>query len=167
MSYYLTAIKLAVTLFVVQSVLVPYVSIGNAQPDLMLLLAAAYGFYRGPVAGAGMGFGAGFLQDLLTTQVFGTQALTKCIAGYACGSAKRTLAGESIIWHASAGFLVSFLGASAHYFVLFIVGFEIPTQIGFLEVIIPSAIYNAAVAVFFFRAVERMIEPRSEFARAV
>jgi len=59
------------------------------RPDLVLLLVVAAARAGGPDAGAGYGFAAGLLLDLLGDHPAGVAALVLTAVGYSCGLSRR------------------------------------------------------------------------------
>lgn len=80
--------RLSVALFVVVAVqftLLDSVRLDSAHPDVVFMTAAAAGYVGGPERGAGVGFAAGLLADLLMPTTFGLSALVGCLVGFAAG----------------------------------------------------------------------------------
>jgi rod shape-determining protein MreD len=138
---------------------------GGAVGDLVLVAAVAVGLLHGRVAGLLAGTAAGLLQDALGGGMLGLSGLGKCIAGYAAG-----VAGTQFIvtqWM-SRGLL--FLGASLVNSACFIglsvlLGlrrYDNPT----LEVAV-QAVFNAAVGVLLFYAIELMPVAREHWNAAL
>jgi rod shape-determining protein MreD len=89
-----TAVVLAMALCL-QVAVVPWLSIGGAQFDLMVLVGVAAGLAGGPERGARVGFVAGMLWDLVIVGPLGLSALAYCLAGYFVGSAQRSVVGPT------------------------------------------------------------------------
>ena len=71
----------------VQVTLLSRLGLPGATPDLVLVVVLALAFVRGPTAGAGIGFGAGLLVDVIPPAdgPLGLSALLLALAGYAAG----------------------------------------------------------------------------------
>lgn len=82
-------LRLGVVLFVAlalhQSLFVT-VRVGDAHPQVMLLVAVAAGLLGGAEEGALVGFGAGLLSDLFVQTPLGLSALAFALVGFAVGS---------------------------------------------------------------------------------
>lgn len=68
-----------------QITIVPRMSILGIQPDVTVLLLVLLAMRRGPITGTMVGFGLGFLQDLLVPERLGMNMLAKSLTGYALG----------------------------------------------------------------------------------
>ena len=81
-----------VTAYLVQVAFLGDIQLLGVHPDIMLLVAVAAGLCGGPARGAGIGFLAGLLVDLVMPGRIGTTALAFSLVGFASG-----LIGESVI----------------------------------------------------------------------
>lgn len=72
-------------LYVLQSSLMPLISVHGVSADLLLLLSVSFGFIKGPRLGVLMGFCLGLMQDLATGTFFGVNTFTKMSVGFICG----------------------------------------------------------------------------------
>lgn len=70
---------------VLQTSLFAYVPLFGALPELTLLVAIAIALEEGPEWGAGAGFVAGLLIDLIGALPMGISALSYCLVGYFVG----------------------------------------------------------------------------------
>lgn len=59
--------------------------------DLPLLAVYCYALLNGEAFGAAAGLGVGFLQDAVTTGIFGFHMLTRTIMGYGVGATKEKI----------------------------------------------------------------------------
>lgn len=78
--------------FVLQVGVVTDLGLFGVHPELMLLLAICAGIVGGPVRGAGVGFAAGLLGDLMLQGPLGVSALAFALVGFAAGAA-----GEAVL----------------------------------------------------------------------
>ena len=76
-------------LYVIQSSLLPFISIHGISADLLLLFVVSLSFQKGRRNGALIGFLSGLLQDLATGTFFGINVFIKMIVGYVCGRFSR------------------------------------------------------------------------------
>jgi rod shape-determining protein MreD len=111
-----TAIVLVLALLLQVAVL-PWLTIGGAQIDVMVLVGIAAGLTGGPERGARVGFMAGLLWDLVVSGPFGLSALAYCLAGYFVGSAQRSVVGPTW-WAPIPGAALAAGGATAFYAVI-------------------------------------------------
>jgi len=80
------------TVFVLQIGVFSDLRLFGVHPDTMLLLAICAGLSVGAVRGAGIGFAAGLLSDLLLPGALGTSALAFALVGFAVG-----MAGDAVL----------------------------------------------------------------------
>jgi len=132
--------------FLIQTAVVPFLKIGGIQPDLVLIVIAVYAFIEGPVVGTVTGFVGGLLQDLVTIRNMGLSALSKTIAGYLAGLAKKNVASENLALPVIAVFLISLSTQTIYILLSFLVGDAIPFQKIFFRIIAPRAIYDGLLA---------------------
>lgn len=91
--FFFTIFTLIIGMFV-QFVLMRYLSIYGAAPQLLLLSVVAFGFLCGPVMGEAFGFMWGLITDAMGVSLFGLNAFVLTLAGYLAGSLRRRVASE-------------------------------------------------------------------------
>ena len=72
----LALVVLAIISLLLQSTILPYLTVGGVTPDLILVLAVLYSIFQGPKRGALMGFILGLMEDLFLGRFIGMKALT-------------------------------------------------------------------------------------------
>lgn len=82
---YVAYAVVALFLSVVHIVFLKYLAVQSVTPDLLLLLVVWAALVEGQYAGMIIGFGTGLLFDMLTTDVLGSNALAKTVAGFLAG----------------------------------------------------------------------------------
>ena len=82
---YIFAIVLFFPLLVIQSTLVPLLSVVGVIPDLMLILLVYFTLRSGQMHGTILGFVYGFLLDLITGNIFGSAMIAKTVSGFIAG----------------------------------------------------------------------------------
>lgn len=85
MERYVRSSLTALILLLLQTTIVPFLSLGYYQPDLLMIWVVYTAIRRGQIEAAVSGFAVGLLQDLTTTQFFGLAALAKTVSGFAAG----------------------------------------------------------------------------------
>lgn len=140
---------------VLQTTVVPFLHIGNARPDLLLMVTVSAGLIFGRVAGASFGFFSGLLWDLLTAQFFGMYTLAKLITGYIVGCFEKKVFKENPLLPVVAVFTATFI----HEFILYICAHMLDITAPFFsligQIIVPSAIYNCLVSPFVYFTILR------------
>lgn len=141
---------LLICAWIVQATIIPYLTIGFAEPDLILIVIATYAFLEGPTAGALAGFSGGLLQDMLLIRSIGLNILTKTLVGYLSGMVERTLFGSKSLLPMVAMFAVSVASQFFYISVSFIVGEQIEIWLALKSIILPSAAYTSIITLFIF-----------------
>ncbi len=85
MERFLRSAGLVLVLLIVQTTFIPYLSVSGFLPDILLPWLVYIALRRGQIEAAGYGFGAGLLQDLITTKFLGLAALSKTVCAFAAG----------------------------------------------------------------------------------
>ena len=75
----------ALLLFIVQVTVLPFFPLHGVTGDLLLLLAASYGFLKGRRLGVLAGFFLGLCHDLATGTFFGIHTFVDMTVGLCCG----------------------------------------------------------------------------------
>lgn len=136
-----------------QVILGRYLSLYDAQPQVLLLLVVANGFLLGPVMGVTLGFVWGILSDASGVRLFGINTFLLALAGYLSGQLRRRVASERMTSQ-----LVLSLVASLYYAVgvstLYRIFDESGRAFSFGHFIL-EAIYNALFVTVFFAFTER------------
>lgn len=151
---------LLIIAWLAQAAIVPLISIGSVQPDLILVVVAAQAIVGGPTTGALAGFFGGLLQDLLAPGSVGIGALVKTVIGYSLGRVDRILLGESAILPAIMIAVMSFISQSAYLGLLLLAGEPVYFASYLPGVILPSALYTAIIGLLIFPFLERWSMPR-------
>lgn len=136
-----------VTAAIVQTSVLPFLSVSAFRPDLLLLFTIAFALRDGLLSGLRVGFAAGVLTDLLLNESpVGLTALIFVGVGYAVGVARPFLAPDS--W--TAPVILSVMGTLvgvAGYGLLSAVLAEDPIAVGLiLQASVVSAVYALLLA---------------------
>lgn len=146
-----------VTAAILQTSLLPFLSVSGFRPDLLLLVTIAFSLRDGLLTGLRVGFAAGVLVDLLLNESpVGLTALVFVGVAYAIGVARPFLAPDS--W--TAPVILSVMGTLvgvAGYGLLSAVLAEDPIAIGLIvQASLVSAIYALLLAPVVFGLVRRL-----------
>lgn len=82
---YIFAIILFFPLLLLQSTLVPLISIVGVIPDLILILLVYFTLRMGQIHGTVLGFVYGFLLDMITGNILGSAMIAKTLSGFVTG----------------------------------------------------------------------------------
>jgi len=84
-SEYIWSIILFFPLLIIQTTIVPLISIRGVTPDLIMILLVFYSMRCGQIYGSVLGFSYGLLFDLITGSLLGSTMLSKTLAGFIAG----------------------------------------------------------------------------------
>jgi len=141
--------------------------VGDAHPRVLLLMAVAAGFLRGPERGALLGFGLGLLADLFVQTPFGLSALTYALVAFAVGGLQSGII-RSAWWIPSITALVaSFAGVVAYALLGALIGQPYSLSVHLVAVAGGVGAMNAVLAPLVVRAMSWALasEPVRAFAR--
>lgn len=82
---YIVAILLFFPLLLLQSTVVPLISIVGIIPDLILILLVYFTLRLGQMHGTILGFVFGFFLDIITGNIFGSAMIAKTVSGFVAG----------------------------------------------------------------------------------
>ena len=132
-------------LILVQTTLLPLLSIGGLVPDILLIGIIVLGIRQGAVAAIIAGCLIGFVQDAFVTHLFGLSSLTKSCGGFVAGYFSR----EKVKYNLQVTLGVVLATAVVHdtlYFFIFTFG----TSVGFFRMLfryaLPTSLYTLILA---------------------
>lgn len=82
---YLISILLFIPVLIIQTTVIPLISIGQIIPDLILILLVYYSITEGQIYGTVLGFVYGLVFDLVTGSLLGSTMIAKTVAGFVAG----------------------------------------------------------------------------------
>lgn len=143
---------LVILALVVQSTFAEKLSIFGIKPDLILIVLAYIGIFRGQIEGTLLGFAAGFLQDVYSPGHFGVNALAKSLIGFGVGYGHGRVVTENFAAQA----LIIFSATLVHDTIYFL--FYSGGDLGYSLVLIfryglPTAIYTALLGIALIRLI--------------
>ncbi len=143
--------------FAFQATVAPHMAVSGAEPDIVLIVTALYGFTYGPQIGAFAGFFGGLLGDLLAGPYVGLGLISKSMVGFFAGLVQRTIFVENILLPMLAIFIATWIHEFVYVAFMFLFGEVTPVKVLISSIILPSAIYNAILAPFVYGAVRRFM----------
>ena len=84
-SEYIIPVLIFFPVLVIQTTIIPLVSIAGVLPDLILVLLVFYSIKTGHIYGAVLGFIFGFFFDLITGSLLGSAMISKTLVGFIAG----------------------------------------------------------------------------------
>lgn len=82
---YIFSILLLIPVLIIQTTIVPLISIGQVIPDLILILLVYYSITEGQIYGTVLGFFYGLIFDLVTGSLLGSAMISKTVGGFVAG----------------------------------------------------------------------------------
>jgi rod shape-determining protein MreD len=149
---------LLVGTYIIQGAVVPHMSIAGVKPDVILIVAALFGFAYGPQIGGLAGFFGGLAGDLLSGSAVGIGILSKSVVGFFAGMVQRTIFVQSIFLPMLAIFIATWIHEFIYVGFLFLFGKTISIKILVLDIVLPSALYNALCTPPVFLFVRRFLD---------
>ncbi len=139
-----------------QSTVVPYLAIGWAKPDVILVIVVLVGLLYGPAQGALGGLCAGLLEDLFSGRFIGLFGLTRMLAGYLAGLVERRVYKEPFMVPMATSFVATVVCETLTYVILRLFGLAPGFGRSLIHVIGPAAVYNAIAAPILYRPLRRL-----------
>lgn len=82
---FIIAILIFFPVLLLQTTIIPLISIGTIAPNIIIILLVIYTVKIGQIFGTVLGFVFGFLFDLITGSILGSAMIAKTIAGFSAG----------------------------------------------------------------------------------
>lgn len=136
--------------FLLQSTLFEALSFASISPNLLIIVAAAFGFMRGKKEGLWIGFFCGLLLDIFYGNYIGFYALIYMYIGYFNGKFRKLFYPEDIklplLLIAGSDFVCNFVIYVLRFF------FRGKFHLGYylLHLMIPELVYTMLVAIFLY-----------------
>ncbi|MBI4733401.1 MAG: rod shape-determining protein MreD [Rubrobacteridae bacterium] len=160
-----SSVQLAIVIcvaFFVQATVAPHLSRMGAKPDIVLIVAALFGFAYGPQTGGLAGFFGGLLGDLLTGSAVGIGLMSKTVVGFFAGMVQRAIFVKSIILPMLAIFVATWIHEFIYVGFLFLFGNTTSIDTLIWNIVLPSAVYNAICTPPVFILVRRFLDFRQD-----
>jgi rod shape-determining protein MreD len=146
----------------VQTTVLPQLTLFGAAPDLVLLVTISMGLLEGPLAGAATGFAGGLLEDLLLTTVTGITALAYLLVGYAVGKIRPYVQSTSVLVPVTGIFIGTVAANLLLAALAVLLGSPTPAMERVLQAAMLMAVYNAIIAPFVYPVVRKAASFRTE-----
>ncbi len=150
MQLYLRYGAVTLALVVVQTVIVPFISVANTVPDVLLVWIVYVAVRQGQIAGTVTGFAAGLILDLLGGQFLGLGALSKTIAGFLAGYFYNENKIEQILGNTQF-LIIAALASFVHnavYYIIFVQGSSVSIFTAVFQFGLLSTVYTVVAALF-------------------
>lgn len=161
-------IVLAVTIivcFLLQCTIFKTLSIASISPNLMIVVAASFGFMRGKKEGLLVGFFCGVLMDIMFGNVLGFYALIYMYIGYVNGFFKRIFFPDEVKLPIALIALSDFLCNLIIYFVLFWFRGRFAFGYYLIHTILPELVYTMIIAIILYFVLLKINQKLEEIER--
>lgn len=136
--------------FVLQCTVFKAISFGGIVPNMMIVLAASFGFMRGERTGLLFGFFCGLLCDIFFGQVLGLYAMIYMYIGYLNGKFNRAFYPEDIKLPMVLILVSDLLYGLSCYFVFFMLRGRFHIGYYFINIILPEMVYTILVTMILY-----------------
>lgn len=153
MRRFFTSAALIISCFVLQSTVFKELEFGGIVPNLMIVLAASYGFMRGEKAGLLVGFFCGLLADIFFGGLLGLYAMIYMYIGYLNGKFNRIFYPEDIKLPLALILVSDFIYGIICYLTLFLLRGRFHFSYYFLNIILPEMVYTILVTLLLYPAI--------------
>jgi rod shape-determining protein MreD len=161
------AIVVPLVAALLQGSVVPFIVIGGARPNLVVLAAASWAVLAGPREAIWWAFLGGIAMDLLSGGPVGALALAALLAVAALGLTEMPGRPRSVVTAALLVGLASGAASLLYAVVLALAGVQLPEIPTLLGTSVAGAIYNAALAIATYpllRMLRRGAEKQASFS---
>ena len=151
--------------YTLQCTLFSFLELGNAKPDLLMILTAGIGILRGRKEGMLTGFFTGLLIDVQFGSLLGFYALIYLAIGYLNGYLRH------IFYYEEIKLPVFFIGVSELIYglIIYLLRFFLNSEFQFVyylkHIILPQSIYTVIVALILYplvRTINRQLEQKEK-----
>ncbi|MDI6601913.1 MAG: rod shape-determining protein MreD [Thermoanaerobacteraceae bacterium] len=145
MRRYVIILLLLVLCFAIQTAILPFLSIYNISPDILLIFIAAFSILNGQWEGMIYGMIAGVLMDLFYSPVFGIYSIIYTTFGFFAGRISKNIFKENPF---AALFFVIIGSVYKGIIILFIkilLSYKADIWMSFLALILPESVLNGII----------------------
>ena len=142
---------------ILQAGLAPYLAIAGVVPNFLLLVVVTIALVEGPAPGAGVGFAAGLIFDLLGSGPVGPMILVLTLTGYLAGLMHANMFAEGWLLPLTVLAIASLSAEVAYGLILLLLDSGAPFWSTFFTKMLPGAIYNTALALLIYPWLARFL----------
>lgn len=144
------SIILIVICFLLQTTFFRGLAFGGIVPNLLIILAASFGFMRGEKTGLVIGFFCGLLADIFFGNVLGLNAMIYMYIGYANGKFHQIFFPDDIKLPLCLILISDMAYGFLYYVTLFLMRSRFHISYYFMHVILPEAVYTILVTLLLY-----------------
>jgi len=148
---------IALLLSVVHVVFLRFMQVSSVTPDLLLIFTVFIAIYEGQFTGMIAGFLCGLLFDAVSTDVIGTNALAKTLAGFVAGYFYRENHGVQFVGSFNFLLVIALCGFVHNlvYNFFFIRPMQVSFWIFFLQYGLAATLYTTVTSLFLMLYINR------------
>lgn len=154
---YLIMIGLILAGAVLQSTLLNHLAIVGVKPDLILLVVVFLGLFKGPTAGAIVGFSAGLIYDLTSSSLLGMNALSLTLVGFLVGLTRTRVYRENIVVQVALVFAATLVSNILFFLLSAVCGLAPRLGYGLGRIILPAVLYNICLTPPIFWGMRKLM----------
>ena len=136
--------------FIMQSTVMPAISLAGVVPDLLLIVIITVAYTRGRIAGMFTGFAAGLLTDVCFHEIVGVCALLYLCIGYVAGYSQKIYDERDYVFPMLMTAVGEFLYSFAYYVIYFLLRSKTEFGYYFVHIILPRMVYTILAAVLLY-----------------
>lgn len=136
--------------FIIQTSILPALSIGQIKPNLLLIVVTSYSFMFGDRAGIFVGCYAGLVQDVFYGQLLGLSGLIYALVGYLCGKFKNLLYVEDLSFPLLMIAISDLAYGFMNYVFLFLVRNRLYLRAFLRTVVLPEMLYTVILGIVIY-----------------
>ena len=148
-----------------QAMFAPYLSLGKATPNFLLLVVITLALVQGPTPGASAGFIAGLLFDLLGTGAVGPMALVLTVIGYLAGTLHEQMFAEGWLLPLTVLAAAALAAEVVYGALLGVLGEGGPFFSALITKMFPRVLYNVVLALLVYPPLARVLKSDQTLTR--
>ena len=146
----IVTVLIVVVCYLLQCTVFSELALASIKPNLMIIVAASYGFIKGSKQGMFVGFASGLLIDIQFGHIIGLYALLYMLIGYINGLFQQLYFDEDIKFPLILISASEFIYGLLVYFLLFLLQGEFQFMYYLSHIIIPELIYTIVVTLILY-----------------
>lgn len=152
--------------FIVQSTILPYISIFGVVPNTTILIIISIAFLRGEYYGGFTGLVMGLLQDIIYSTIIGINGFIYFFLGFFLGKLESKISRDNLVLP----LLFSILGTIYYHLMRYVFMFFLSTPIAFASIfsreLLVEIIYNMVFMIPIFKLFNKIfVTPSIRFSR--
>lgn len=140
-----------IIIFVFQTTVLYGFTVLDVRPDIILILAAFFGFCLGGDKGAIAGFILGLIQDCLSNSLLGANAFSKGVIGLIIGNLRDKIIFENIFSQIIFVLLAAFIDSAIILLISFLTNLDKEALATILKKLLLASVYTSLVAPLFLQ----------------